>query len=138
MAVNNDLPNVYIKGYSGIPVLYKAVGRILLTGADGESRVPYSYGEAVEGLEIPVDFSSGDQTIRAPTGKLVKEAIILMPANLLPENIKKGVTIAGVTGTYVGNGGIQWTYPVQTGSVLTIHSGLPTQAGGVLNFGGAK
>lgn len=59
----------------------------------------------VEGLEIPLDFSSGNQVIDAGDGYVVKSATLLKPENLIPENIANGVNIAGVIGALAGGGG---------------------------------
>lgn len=70
-------------------------------GSTGVALVPFTYGELLAGVEITPDFSTGDQQISVPDGSLVKEATILKPDTLLPENIVKGVEIAGVVGDYV-------------------------------------
>ena len=59
----------------------------------------------LEGIEIPVDFSNGDQTITAEDGTLVKSATIKKPDTLTPANIAKGVTIAGIVGEHEGGEG---------------------------------
>lgn len=70
-------------------------------GSTGSALVPFTYGELLDGVEITPDFSTGDQQISVPDGSLVKEATILKPDTLIPENIVKGVKIAGVAGNYV-------------------------------------
>lgn len=98
-----------ILSYSQMPVNYNAVPKVWLTHPDSTEEapklVPFTYGEVVEGMEIGLDFSAGNNiTITAPDGYLVKEAKILKPENLKPENIAKDVEIAGVTGTHEGGG----------------------------------
>ena len=73
---------------------------LLIPDTEGGLR-EYSYGAALTDMEIPLDLASGNQPLAAPDGYLVKTATILKPATLLPENIKSGVKIAGVTGDYV-------------------------------------
>lgn len=68
-------------------------------GSTGAALVPFTYGELLTGVEVTPDFEKGDQQISVPDGSLVKEATILKPAALIPENIKRGVRIAGVDGT---------------------------------------
>ena len=70
---------------------------------DGGTQV-FSKGQAVEGVEIALDFSGGDQTVKAAEGTLVKSAVIKKPENLKPENIPKDVEIAGIVGTSEGGG----------------------------------
>ena len=59
----------------------------------------------IEGMEIPLDFSAGDQALAAPEGYAVKSATIKKPTTLIPQNIAKGVNIAGVVGTLESGGG---------------------------------
>lgn len=66
---------------------------------DGGTQV-FSKGQAVEGVEIALDFSGGDQTVKAPTGTLVKSAVIEKPVDLVAEKIVKGASIAGIDGTF--------------------------------------
>lgn len=52
-------------------------------------------------INVDLDFSSGDITIQRPlANQFYKTVNIARPESLKPENILKGVTIAGVTGTY--------------------------------------
>ncbi len=99
------MPDIKIKGYSGNEFEYENVEKVWLTGKESTDenpvRVPFTYGELLSGVEITPDFSTGDQEISVPDGSLVKEATILKPDTLLPENIKQGVEIAGVVGDYV-------------------------------------
>lgn len=59
----------------------------------------------VENIEIPLDFSAGNQLINAGEGYVVKSATLLKPDTLIPENIANGVNIAGVIGSLVAGGG---------------------------------
>lgn len=59
----------------------------------------------IEGMEIPLDLAAGDQPLYAPEGYAVKSATIKKPTTLIPQNIAKGVDIAGVVGTLESGGG---------------------------------
>lgn len=59
----------------------------------------------VDNVPIALDFSNGDMPIDAGEGYAVKTATILKPDTLIPENIKAGVSIAGIAGTHTGGGG---------------------------------
>lgn len=63
-----------------------------------------SGAQVIEGLDVPVDFSNGDQVIAAPDGYVVKSATIKKPDTLIPENIAKDIDIAGIVGSYAGSG----------------------------------
>ena len=93
------MANVILKNKNGEDVVYEGVKTIALNTSDGGKQV-FSEGEAVENVQIAVDFREGDQTVNAPDGTLVKSAVLQKPAGLIPENIKAGETVAGVEGTY--------------------------------------
>lgn len=125
-----DPNDVVLKGYSGTDNRYENVPKVWLTSADGESKVPFSYGEAVDDVPVVLDFSNGDQTIIAPDGTLVRSAIIAQPENLVSENIKIGETVAGIPGSFIGEGeaitieldlsrGNQVVLPVSDGKLLS-------------------
>lgn len=59
----------------------------------------------IEGLEIELDMSGGDQSLQTGEGYVVKSATIKKPETMLPENIKKDVDIGGVVGTMESGGG---------------------------------
>lgn len=67
----------------------------IITGIDAE---------VLENLPVVLNFANGNQTIAAPEGYLVKSAILQKPDTLVPENIVKGVVIAGIEGTHEGGG----------------------------------
>jgi len=51
-----------------------------------------------------LDFSEGDIKLEMPEGYLAQGAVIAKPDTLLPENIKEGISIAGIVGTHEGDG----------------------------------
>ena len=106
------MPDVKIKGYSGTEFEYKDVPKVWLAAPesteDNPVLVPFTYGEALENVEIVPDFSAGDIQITAPEGYLVKSGIVKKPETLVPENIAKDVNVCGIVGTHEGGGsGIQ-------------------------------
>lgn len=58
----------------------------------------------LEDLPIELNFSGGNQSVAAPDGYAVKNAIIQQPANLVPANIAEGVDIAGIVGALAAGG----------------------------------
>lgn len=82
------------------PITRKEMFLSMITGS-GDS------GEVVDDLEIVPDFSAGDYKVVAPTGLLVRSAIIKKPKTLVPDNIAEGVEIAGVVGTHAGGGEVE-------------------------------
>ena len=101
------MADIVLKDRNGNPVEYPGVEKIKVNTVDGEvvefvdsTTIP----EMVENIPVVLDFSGGDQTINAPDGMAVKSAIIQKPETLTPENIAKGVNIAGVIGALLSGG----------------------------------
>lgn len=71
------------------------------SGYDGLSKVTVNVAATpTEEKTVELALDSGDQVITPTSGKNISKVTITKPETLLPENIKKGVVIAGVTGTY--------------------------------------
>ena len=124
------MPDVKIKNYNGEYIAYKDVEKLHLSAADSDELVPFSYGEAVSDVPVPLDLADGDQTLEAPAGTLVKSAVIQKPETLVAENIRNGVSVAGVKGEFIGDteeatvelamaDGDQVIRPTAAGKVLT-------------------
>lgn len=100
------MPDVKIKGYSGNELEYKNVPKVYLAAPestpDNPVLVPFTYGEAIEGVEVEPDFSSGDMQITAPDGYLIRSGVVKKPETLVPENIAKDVEVAGIVGEFEG------------------------------------
>lgn len=95
--------DVILKNYSGVDVVHEDVPKVWLTAADGSGKIPFTYGEALDDVAIALDFSSGAQRVILPPGYLARSALIAKPLTLIPENIRKGATVAGVEGEFVGD-----------------------------------
>lgn len=70
------------------------------SGFDGLSKVVVSVATPTEEKTVELALSAGDQVVTSEAGKHLSKVTIMKPETLLPENIKKGIVIAGVTGTY--------------------------------------
>lgn len=55
-------------------------------------------------LGVSLNFSSGDMSFLASSAERWNRVDVFKPATLLSENVKKGVDIAGITGTFVTPG----------------------------------
>ena len=53
-----------------------------------------------ESVTVDLDMKNGDQVITPNAGKLLDKVTVKKPSTFQPENIKNGVTIAGVVGSY--------------------------------------
>ena len=58
-----------------------------------------------EAKTVELSMPSGDQTVSPSSGKFLSAVTVKKPATMLPENIKKGVSIGGVVGTLESGGG---------------------------------
>lgn len=68
---------------------------------DGLSQVTVSVpATPTETKTVEPNFANGNQTLTPSAGKVFSSVTLTKPATLLPENIKKGVTICGIEGTY--------------------------------------
>ena len=71
-----------------------------LAGIEGK----YTGAEAEE-VAVDLDFSEGDMVIAPEEDKVFSTVKIPKPDTLIPENIAKGVDIAGIVGTLAAGGG---------------------------------
>lgn len=53
---------------------------------------------------VELSLAGGNQVVTPSTGKVLSKVTIEKPVTLIADNIKQGVTIAGVTGTHSGGG----------------------------------
>lgn len=102
------MPDVKIKGYSGNELHYADVPKVWLAAEesteDNPVLVPFTYGEAMDDVEIIPDFSDGDMRATVPDGYLARSAVVKRPKTLVPENVAEGVDIAGVVGALAAGG----------------------------------
>lgn len=71
------------------------------SGFQGLSKVTVNVpATPTEEKTVELALADGNQVLTPTAGKNFSKVTITKPAELLPENIKKGVTIAGVVGTY--------------------------------------
>lgn len=58
---------------------------------------------------ITPDFSSGNVVVTPTSGKVLSQVTINKDGNLVAKNIKKDITVNGITGTFEGGGGYDLT-----------------------------
>lgn len=73
-------------------------------GYDGLSSVTVKE-ISTEMKSVELSMASGDQVIDKSSDKFMASVTVKKPSTLIPENIKSGVVIGGVTGNYEGSGG---------------------------------
>lgn len=79
-----------------------------------------------EATSVDANFTVGDMVIQPSEGKLLEMVTVKKPADLIPENIKLGVDIAGIIGSLMpgGNGSVsQKETRVDTGTFDTSVTG---------------
>lgn len=70
-------------------------------GYDGLSKVTVNVpATPTETKTVEPNFSNGSEVLTPTEGKVFSSVTLTKPATLLPENIKKGVIICGIEGTY--------------------------------------
>lgn len=94
---------IVLKDRNGNDVKYYGIETVTFDTTTEGKQQTYTKGVAVEGLEIVPDFSGGDMAVSAGEGILVKSATIKKPDALFPDNIRNGVDIGGVAGTFIGD-----------------------------------
>lgn len=81
--------DVKIKGYSGSYLNYEKVPKVWLAAPesteDNPVLVPFTYGEALDNVEITPDFSAGDQKINLPEGYMARSIVVKKPENVITE-----------------------------------------------------
>lgn len=78
---------------------------IILSGHE-VAGVPGAYVPiTTEEKTVDLDFSAGDMTVEAESGKAFSEVSIPVPETLVPENIAEGIDVAGIIGTLAASGG---------------------------------
>ena len=74
-------------------------------GYDGLSQVTVNVpATPTETKTVEPNFASGNQTLTPTEGKVFSSVTLTKPDTLIPENIKKGVIICGIEGTYEAAG----------------------------------
>lgn len=72
---------------------------------DGLSKVTVNVpATPTETKTVEPNFSNGSEVLTPTEGKVFSSVTLTKPATLLPENIKKGVIICGIEGTYEATG----------------------------------
>lgn len=75
------------------------------SGYDGLSKVTVNVpATPTETKTVEPNFASGNQTLTPTEGKVFSSITLTKPDTLLPENIKKGIIICGIEGTYEAAG----------------------------------
>lgn len=93
--------------------------------AEPDSEVDSEDTVKTESKAVSLDFSTGNQLVNPTEGMLMKAVLIRKPDTLIPGNIRAGVTIAGIEGTYRGESAATFEPPQISleGSILKMTPG---------------
>lgn len=81
-----------------------------------------TYKTPTEEAVVSLDFSDGDQIVTSGSEKPMSQVTIIKPTTLKASNIRKGTTIAGITGTLLTSTTTALQY--KTGTFTPSHSSL--------------
>lgn len=124
------MADIVLKDRNGNDVTYEGIKTVTFDTPTEGVQATFTEGVAVDGLEIVPDFSGGDMPVTAPDGTLVKSATIKKPGTLTPENVRNGVDVGGVSGTFIGDTeAVEATLSMADGNQVI----SPTAAGKVLS-----
>lgn len=101
ISVSVDLEKVDIIFYNkrGKPVSYSNIDTISMDTVIPNAQATFIRGSAVQPFEQELNMKDGNQVVES-NGAFFKSATIIKPETLIPENIKKGIDIGGVEGTF--------------------------------------
>ena len=104
------MADILLKDLDGTPVEKEGVDKginVLLT--DGTEKIYVDSGEVPEAVvkSVSLDFTySNTMYVTPEDGQVFSNVVIGKPTNLLPDNIRENINIAGIIGTMVaGSGG---------------------------------
>lgn len=93
--------HIVLKDRNGNDILFQGINMLRVKTPSGSTKT-FAACDDVEKTVDP-DFSGGDFVVLPDTGTLLSKVTVEKPVNLLPENIRKGKRIAGVTGDFIGD-----------------------------------
>lgn len=102
--VDSEAVNVVLYNSSGRATTYYGIKTVTLNTDVPNETETFSLGTAPDETKVELDLSDGNQVVENTETHLLKKVVIQKPASLTPENIKKGVEIAGVEGDLIGEG----------------------------------
>ena len=96
--------NLSLYDRNGNTVIYSGIKTVTFNTDVEGTTATFSLGTAPDETTVVLDLKEGDQIVQNTETGLLKKVVIQQPEGLAPENIKKGVEIAGVEGTMIGTG----------------------------------
>lgn len=97
LEAETEKSGIILKDRAGNDIVYQDKHSIFIPDTSG-GLTEFFTGEKVEKIIDP-DFSEGNMEIAAEAGTFLEKVTVNKPEALLPENIREGEMVAGVTGT---------------------------------------
>lgn len=94
---------IVLKDRNGNDVTYNGIETVTFDTPEDGVQATFTLGVEQTGKEVELDFSGGDQVVKADDRRLLKELTIKKPEALLPENIRNGINVGGVDGSFIGD-----------------------------------
>lgn len=94
---------IVLKDRNGNDVTYNGIETVTFDTTEDGVQATFTLGVEQTGKEVELDFSGGDQVVKADDRRLLKELTIKKPEALLPENIRNGINVGGVGGSFIGD-----------------------------------
>lgn len=85
-----------------LPIQIKLTGMSEKYWKDGAADSSTARPKPEQSVELPLNVTSGNQVIVPDSGFALSSVTVLKPEDLIPENIRNGINIGGVTGTLKG------------------------------------
>lgn len=95
------MPDIVLKDRNGNDITFPGINSIKVKTTNGGTQ-EFLNGEMVEKTVAP-DFSGGNVEVAAEDGTFITKVTVEKPETLLPENVRNGVEVAGVTGEFIGD-----------------------------------
>lgn len=99
VAVDTDKIDIIFYNKRGKPVIYSDIDTISMDTVVSGTQATFFRGTVVPPFEEALNMKEGNQIIDA-NGAFFESVSIIKPETLIPENIKKGIDIGGVEGTF--------------------------------------
>lgn len=95
--------DIVLKDRNGNDVTYEGIETVTFDTPTEGAQATFTLGTEQTGKEVELALANGDQVVEADEGHLLREVTIKKPVDLLAENIRKGKSIGGVQGDFVGD-----------------------------------
>lgn len=101
-SAEEEQEGIILKDRNGNNVVYYGIETVTFDTTTEGRQQKYTKGVKAE-KTVELSLADGDQTVEPDEGTLLSKVTIEKPETLLPENVRNGVEVAGVTGEFIGD-----------------------------------